>query len=105
MLKPRLITSLLVDSNQHLVKTTKFNQRHYLGDPLNSAYIFSGFEVDELLVLDIDASLEQRTISFDFIKALASFTRVPLTVGGGITNLSQIQKLKNRKITSNQFLS
>ena len=93
MLKPRLITSLLVDSNQHLVKTTNFKKRHYLGDPLNSAYIFSGFEVDELLVLDIDASLEKRTISFDFVEALASFTSVPLTVGGGVSNLSQIKQL------------
>ncbi len=93
MLKPRLITSLLVDSNQHLVKTINFKKRHYLGDPLNSAYIFSGFEVDELLVLDIDASLEKRTISFDFVEALASFTSVPLTVGGGISHTSQIKKL------------
>lgn len=93
MLKPRLIPSLLVDSNQHLVKTTSFKERHYIGEPLNSAYIFSGFQADELLVLDIDASLEKRTISFDFVKALSSFTSVPLTVGGGISDLSQIKKL------------
>ena len=93
MLKPRLITAFLVDSSQHLVKTVNFSERNYLGDPLNAAYIFSGFEVDELLVLDIDASLEDRTISYDFVKALASFTKVPLTVGGGISDLSQIQNL------------
>ena len=57
MLKPRLITSLLVDSSQHLVKTIKFENRNYLGDPINAAYIFSCFEVYELLVLDIDSSL------------------------------------------------
>ena len=84
MLKPRLITSLLVDSSQHLVKTIQFDNRNYLGDPLNSAYIFSGFEVDELLVLDIDASKEKRTIPFEFVKALSSFTKVPLTVGGAV---------------------
>ena len=93
MLKPRLITSLLVDSSQHLVKTIQFDNRNYLGDPLNSAYIFSGFEVDELLVLDIDASKEKRTIPYEFVKALSSFTKVPLTVGGGISELSQIRKL------------
>ena len=93
MLKTRLIPSLLVDSQEHLVKTIQFKKRHYLGDPINSAYIFSGFDVDELLVLDIDASLESRTISFDFIKALASLTSVPLTVGGGIGSLLQIQKI------------
>ena len=93
MLRPRLITSLLVDSSQHLVKTKQFDSRNYLGDPLNSAYIFSGFEVDELLVLDIDASKEKRTIPYEFVKALSSFTKVPLTVGGGISKLSQIKKL------------
>jgi imidazole glycerol phosphate synthase subunit HisF len=56
MLRPRLIAGLLVDAQMHLVKTTLFEQRHYLGDPLNAAYVFSGFEVDELLVLDIDAT-------------------------------------------------
>ena len=44
-------------------------------------------------MLDIDASLEKRTISFDFVEALASFTSVPLTVGGGVSNLSQIKQL------------
>ena len=93
MLKTRLIPSLLVDSSQHLVKTIQFKKRHYLGEPLNSAYIFSGFEADELLVLDIDASPEGRAIPFSFVNALASYTSVPLTVGGGISKLSQIQKL------------
>ena len=93
MLKPRLVTSLLVDSSQHLVKTKQFYSRNYLGDPLNSAYIFSGFDVDELLVLDIDASKEKRTISYEFVNALSSFTKVPLTVGGGISEISQIEKL------------
>ena len=93
MLKPRLIPSLLVDSSQHLVKTIQFGSRHYLGEPLNSAHIFSGFEVDELLVLDIDASLENRTIPFNFVENLATFTKVPLTIGGGISQLSQIKKL------------
>ena len=93
MLKPRLIPSLLVDSNLHLVKTTRFADRHYIGDPLNSAYIFSGFEADELLVLDIDASPENRSIPLQFVEALATFTRVPLTVGGGISKLDEIYHL------------
>ena len=93
MLERRLIPSLLIDSNQHLINTRRFSERHYLGDPLNAAQIFSGFEADELLVLDIDASYEERTIPFEFVKALAYFTNVPLTVGGGISNLSQIRDL------------
>jgi cyclase len=93
MLTPRLIPSLLVDSHLHLVKTKQFGSRHYLGDPLNAAYVFSGFEVDELLVLDIDATAQGRSIPLKFVAALARFTSVPLTVGGGITTLEQIHDL------------
>lgn len=93
MLRPRLIASLLVDQNLHLVKTRQFEDRHYLGDPLNAAYVFSGFEVDELLVLDIDATPQGRTIPLSFVEALARFTTVPLTVGGGIQHLEQIHDL------------
>lgn len=93
MLRPRLITSLLVDNNMHLVKTTCFKDRNYIGDPLNAAYIFSDFEVDELLVLDIDASQKNNHIKYDFVEALSHFTTVPLTVGGGISKLDQIHDL------------
>lgn len=93
MLQTRLIPSLLVDKNLHLVKTTRFSDRHYLGDPLNAAYVYSGYEVDELLVLDIDATSSGRSISLAFVEALARFTRVPLTVGGGIRTVSEIQNL------------
>ena len=93
MLLPRLIPVLLVDDQLNLVKTTSFAQRQYLGDPLNAAYVFSGFEVDELLLLDIDASPQGRSIPFRFVEALARFSRVPLCVGGGITKLEQIHDL------------
>lgn len=93
MLRPRLIPSLLVDHQLHLVKTTRFSDRHYLGDPLNAAYVFSGYEVDELLVLDIDATPAGRTIPLPFVAALSRFTTVPLTVGGGIESLEQIEAL------------
>lgn len=93
MLQTRFIPSLLVDRNLHLVKTKQFTDRHYLGDPLNAAYVYSGYEVDELLVLDIDATATGRSISLAFVEALARFTRVPLTVGGGIRTVSEIQNL------------
>jgi len=93
MLQPRLIPALLVDDQLQLVKTTTFGARHYLGDPLNAAYVFSGFEVDELLVLDIDATAKGRSIPLPFVAALARFTSVPLTVGGGISSLEQIHDL------------
>ena len=93
MLLPRLIPCLLVNSEKHLVKTTNFQKRNYIGEPLNSAYIFSSFEADELMVLDIDSSPNKRSISLEFVKALATFTSVPLCVGGGISNLDQIKSL------------
>lgn len=93
MLRPRIIPSLLIDQNLHLTKTTRFSDRRYLGDPLNAAYVYSGYEVDELLVLDIDASTFNRLIPLAFVDALARFTTVPLAVGGGIRKLSEIQSL------------
>jgi len=56
MLRPRLMPALLVDAQMHMGKTTLFERRHYLGYPLNAPYVFSIFDVDELLVLDIDAT-------------------------------------------------
>jgi len=93
MLRPRLIPALLLNRELHLVKTQAFANRHYIGDPLNAAYVFSGFEVDELLVLDIDATPDNRCIPLRFVEALARFTTVPLCVGGGIRSLEQIQVL------------
>ena len=74
MLNPRIITSLLIDSNQNLVKTTNFDNRKYIGDPFNASYIFSNYEVDELLILDIDASRFNKSISYDFVESLTNFT-------------------------------
>jgi len=93
MLRRRLIPSLLVDSSGHLVKTQCFNNRVYLGDPLNAAYIFSEYLADELLVLDIDASKENRSIPIEFVTALGKFTNIPLAVGGGISKLSHVEAI------------
>ena len=93
MLIPRVLPCLLIDSTQHLVKTISFESRTYIGDPLNAAYLFSSFEADEILVLDIDASTEVRSISLPFVKELARFASVPLTIGGGITSLQTIEDI------------
>ena len=80
-------------NNLNLINTKQFVKKKYIGDPLNAAYIFSNYEADELLVLDINASSRSKCISFEFIKALANFTTVPLTIGGGVSNLKQIKKI------------
>ena len=108
MLRTRLIVSLLVDSELHLIKTKKFKERNYIGDPLNAAHVFSNFEVDELIVLDIDANKNNRSIPYEFIKALSNFTTVPLTVGGGISSIKQIKEILSygvEKVAISQFLN
>ena len=92
MLRPRLIPSLLVSANG-LVKTVKFSDPKYVGDPLNAVRIFNEKQVDELIVLDIDASPEQREPQYALIKALASECRMPLCYGGGVTSLEQFQRI------------
>lgn len=90
--RPRLIPCLSI-VNQGLVKTTKFSNPRYLGDPINAVKIFNGKGVDELCVLDITASSENREPDFDYLKDIASEAFMPLSYGGGITNLEQIKKL------------
>ena len=93
MLKPRIIPCLLIDSAQHLVKTICFDSRKYIGDPLNAVYLFSAFNVDEIILLDIDASPENRSIRLDFIKSLGCFASAPISIGGGISTISEIEEV------------
>jgi cyclase len=75
------------------VKTTKFSNPRYLGDPINAVKIFNGKGVDELCILDITATSEHREPDFDYLRDIASEAFMPLSYGGGITNLAQIEKL------------
>ena len=83
MLYPRIIPCLLVH-NKGLVKTTNFKDPKYVGDPINAVKIFNEKEADELTVLDIDATVENRLPDFKLIKHLANESRMPLCYGGGI---------------------
>lgn len=94
MLRPRIIPCLLVHENG-LVKTNGFKQPKYLGDPINAVRIFNEKEADELIVLDIDATINQRGPDFALIKKLASECRMPLCYGGGITEMDQVVRLVN----------
>lgn len=76
-----------------LVKTTKFSSAKYVGDPINAVRIFNEKEVDELIVLDIDASVNGTAPDFDMIKNLATECRMPLCYGGGIKTVEQAQKI------------
>ncbi len=92
MLHPRIIPCLLVH-DKGLVKTVKFKNPKYVGDPINAVKIFNEKEVDELIVLDIDASTEGREPDYRMIENLATECRMPFCYGGGIKTVEQAKKI------------
>lgn len=90
--RPRLIPCLSI-LDHGLVKTVQFSKPRYLGDPINAVKIFNDKGVDELAILDISASKEQRGPDFDYLHAIASEAFMPLSYGGGITTVDEIRKL------------
>jgi cyclase len=92
MLRSRIIPCLLVH-NKGLVKTVGFKDAKYVGDPINAVKIFNEKEVDELIVLDIDATVENRPPNYEMIKNLATECRMPFCYGGGITTVEQSKKI------------
>ncbi|MBU2526463.1 MAG: AglZ/HisF2 family acetamidino modification protein [Bacteroidetes bacterium] len=92
MLRSRIIPCLLVHK-KGLVKTTQFKDPKYVGDPINAVKIFNEKEVDELIVLDIDATVEQRGPDFSLIKNLAVECRMPFCYGGGVTTVAQAKEI------------
>ncbi|MEO0981636.1 MAG: HisA/HisF-related TIM barrel protein [Pseudomonadota bacterium] len=85
--RPRIIPTLLIDRSGALVKTVRFRRRTYLGDPVNAVRIFNLKEVDELILLDIDATRDGRPPNFERIEAIASEAFLPLAYGGGLRDL------------------
>jgi cyclase len=92
MLRPRIIPCLLV-KNGGLVKTVQFDKAKYVGDPINAVRIFNEKEVDELIVVDIDATVQNREPDYRLIKNLAAECRMPLCYGGGVKTVEQIQRI------------
>ncbi|HAJ45582.1 MAG TPA: imidazole glycerol phosphate synthase subunit HisF, partial [Alphaproteobacteria bacterium] len=92
MLRPRLIPCLLVQ-NQGLVKTRRFGEPKYVGDPINAVRIFNEKVVDELMVIDIDATVKGREPDYRMIANLATECRMPLCYGGGVSSSAQIERI------------
>ncbi len=92
MLRSRITPCLLVHK-KGLVKTVAFENPKYVGDPINAVKIFNEKEVDELFVIDIDATVEDRGPDFNLIKNLAVECRMPFCYGGGITSVEQARKI------------
>ena len=92
MFLPRIIPVLLL-KGKGLVKTVKFKEPRYLGDPINAVKIFNDLKADELIFLDITASKEGRTISVDLVKDIGDEAFMPFGVGGGVNSINQIENL------------
>lgn len=92
MLRPRIIPCLLV-SNGGLVKTVRFGTPKYVGDPINAVKIFNEKESDELIVLDIDATVRGADPNVRLIGQLAVECRMPLCYGGGIRTVEQAERI------------
>lgn len=92
MLRPRIIPCLLV-KNGGLVKTVRFGQPKYVGDPINAVRIFNEKEVDELIVADTDATAHGREPDYKMIANLAAECRMPLCYAGGVTTPEQIERI------------
>ena len=94
MLKTRVIPCLLL-KGRGLFKTLKFKNPKYIGDPINAVKIFNDKEVDELIFLDITATIDNHEIQFDLIKDITTECFMPFAYGGGIRNTNEvIQVLK-----------
>lgn len=92
MLKHRVIPALLLH-NDGLVKTQRFKSPQYIGDPLNAVRIFNDKEVDELMVLDMDAGKLRTPPNFALIEQLAGECFMPLCYGGGIRTLDDASRI------------
>lgn len=92
MLRPRIIPCLLVQ-NGGLVKTVQFANPKYVGGPINAVRIFNEKEVDELIVLDIDATVQGREPDYNRIRNLAAECRMPLCYGGGVKTVAQVERI------------
>lgn len=92
-MRKRLIPVLTVDRERRLVKTVRFGARTYVGDPFNVVRLFNEKEVDEICVLDLDATVDGRSPDFGFLRELASECFMPLAYGGGISTLADCEQL------------
>lgn len=92
MLMTRVIPCLLL-RNQGLVKTVKFKDPKYVGDPINAVKIFNDKEVDELLFLDITATVERKGPPMKVLAEIASECFMPLAYGGGIRSMEDVRQI------------
>jgi cyclase len=91
-LKPRIIPVLLLHKGG-LYKTKQFKKPSYVGDPINAVRIFNAKQVDELMILDIDCSVNNSAPNYELIEEIASEAFMPVAYGGGVNSLEIAKKL------------
>lgn len=92
MLRPRFIPTLLL-KGRGLVKTVRFKDPTYVGDPINAVRIFNDKAVDELILLDIEAHRRGAGPDFDLVADIAGEAFIPLCYGGGVSRLEHFERL------------
>src|SRR5688500_17108406 len=92
MFRPRIIPVLLL-KNLALVKSVRFKNHRYIGDPINAVRIFNDLKADELVFLDIEALRKNRLISLDFVRKVGEEAYMPFIVGGGVRSTEDIKAL------------
>ena len=92
MFRPRIIPVLLL-KGAGLVKSIRFKDHRYIGDPINAVRIFNDHSADEIIILDITASSEARCIDMSIVREVGEEANMPFSVGGGIRDLQQIEAL------------
>lgn len=92
MLQTRVIPCLLLNG-EVLVKSVKFKDLDYIGDPINAVRIYNELEVDELIFLNIKASREGSGINYQILQDIADESFMPMSYGGGVSNLNEMQRI------------
>ena len=93
MRRPRVIPILCLDSTGELISTISFENHTYIGDPLNAISVYNSYSVDELGLIDIYASREDRPFNLQLLKSISDECKTPLFAGGGVSSLSDIEAI------------
>ncbi len=94
MITFRIIPCLLLRQGG-LVKGARFKRLRYVGDPINTIRLFNDKGADEIVFLDIDASVRKTEPDYEFVEKMASECFMPLSYGGGINTIKQAKRIIN----------
>ncbi len=92
MKRIRVIPGLLLHK-KGLIKSVRFKDYKYVGDPINAVRIFNDKEVDELAIIDIDASREKRSPDISRLVSIISEAFMPIAYGGGISRIGEVEQI------------